>query len=80
MSELTAYIILRRLNNRGHDAAAAWEVIDPAVHASSADQAIRKAAKDDGVYVATPGRSFRPVNVQSVQQTILKLNASPDPT
>jgi hypothetical protein len=75
MSELTAYIVLRLVPGDP-----LWEVIDPAVHATSAQAAIRQTAREDGVYVATPGRSFRPVNVQSVQQTILKLNASPDPT
>jgi hypothetical protein len=83
MSELTAYIVLR--HSIADNGKPIWEVVDSSVRASSAKGAIRKAAETNlsattDVYVAIPGRSFKPIAVQSVQQTILKLNASPDPT
>jgi hypothetical protein len=75
----TSYIVLRRYDARDIErqpsGAVLWQVVDSAVHATSADQAIRKTAREDGVYVATPGRSFKPVNVKSEQTTVLRLAA-----
>jgi hypothetical protein len=70
----TTYIVLQRALV-GEDGAA-WAVVDPAVPASSAEAAIRATARDGGVYVAVPGRSFKPVKVEAVQVTSLKLEAA----
>jgi hypothetical protein len=63
----TTYIVLR-----------IWESIGE-YKASTAESAIRQAVKDDGTYVAVPVRSFKPVRVQSIQTTTLKLE-QPDTT
>jgi hypothetical protein len=74
----TTYIVLRRAHELDGttDPNPAWLVVDAAVPANSAEAAIRATAKDGGVYVAVPGRSFKPVKVEAVQVTSLKLEAA----
>jgi hypothetical protein len=71
----TTYIVLARITTAA-DINPAWQVVDAAVPAASAEAAIRNTAKDGGVYVAVPGRSFKPVRVEAVQVTSLKLEAA----
>jgi hypothetical protein len=74
----TTYIVLRRAHELDGttDPNPAWLVVDAAVPANSAEAAIRKGAQEDGVYVAVPGRSFKPIRVEAVQVTSLKLEAA----
>jgi hypothetical protein len=75
----TTYIVLQRVVEADSSQpmpGPLWYVADPAVPAASAEAAIRATAKDGGVYVAVPGRSFKPVRVEAVQVTSLKLEAA----
>lgn len=72
----TAYIVLRRFSGPTSDES--WiEVLDGAIQATSATDAVRRAAASkspaDGTYVAVPARSWKPVTVQAVQITTIKL-------
>ncbi len=48
------------------------------VNATSAEQAIRK-AETEGVLVAVPARSWKPVRVTTETRTVLKLQAATPP-
>ena len=74
MSDLTSYIVLRRITAGD---TTDWRPIDE-ITATSSESAIRIAVlglpeRQDGAYVAVPLRSWRPLTVQAVQQTVLKL-------
>jgi hypothetical protein len=57
----TTYIVLRRVTEATvGDDRHRWVVADPSVPAASAEAAIRKAATDNGTFVAIPARSFKP--------------------
>ncbi len=83
MAEATTYIVLRRTNQIGGPQedptvpAWTWAIENSNVPAPSAEAAIRLACKTDdtpaGTYVAVPARSWKPVTVQAVQTTTLKL-------
>lgn len=71
-TEPTKYVILRQPPGEQDT----WHIERPSVPANSAEAAIRKAlatAAPDDKFVAIPLRSFRPVTVQAVQTTVLKL-------
>lgn len=83
MSE-TAYVVLRRENSISgkvddpvESARWHWTIENSNVPAASAEAAIRLACKADdmpgGTYVAVPARSWKPVTVQAVQTTVLKI-------
>lgn len=77
----TTYIVLRREDKMtsATDQAGtlAWRIENSNVPAPSAEAAIRLACKTGdalaGTYVAVPARSWKPVNVQAVQTTVLKI-------
>ena len=82
----TTYIVLRRGAERSGDADWSWTIENSNVQAASAEAAIRLACKNDsnpvgtvGTYVAVPARSWKPVTVQAVQTTVLKLETAADP-
>ena len=62
---VTEYVVLSRDDSGYWSNAGTWE-------ARSAEGAIR-ALKKEGTYVAVPQRSWKPVTVQAVQTTVLKL-------
>jgi hypothetical protein len=65
----TTYIVLRRSQPTEND----WK-LDSTVEATSADAAIRKANPKDGLYVAVPARSWRPVTVRTETTTTIRLD------
>lgn len=78
MAEPTTYIVLRHFQAEGSDGR--WDRIGKdTVEATSAENAIkaivsRRTANDQsGTYVAVPQRSWKPVTVQAVQTTVLKI-------
>jgi hypothetical protein len=70
----TTYIVLRR-DNEG----LLWRVVDSHLDAASTDAALRKAVHENGVYVAVPERSFKPVTVTTETKTVLKLEQPAEP-
>ena len=81
MAELTTYIVLRRDATPVNTTASGtlgWRIENSNVPASNAEAAIRLACRQDdapaGTYVAVPARSWKPVTVQAVQHTTLKLD------
>lgn len=79
----TTYIVLRR-RQENPELPAVWEVVgendgaDVPWIGSNASAAIRKALDgkptvERGTYVAVPARNWKPVNVQAVQTTVLKI-------
>jgi hypothetical protein len=73
----TTYIVLQQHTEAGSPVTL-WSVQDASVPASSPAAAIRATADDNGVYVAVPARSWKPVTVTTETRTILKLE-QPDP-
>jgi hypothetical protein len=69
----TTYIVLRRDEDGGGIAVDRWQT-DATVEASSAEAAIRKAMPKDGLYVAVPARSWRPVTVRTETTTTIRLD------
>ena len=85
MAELTTYIVLRRDDEEGKQIGdmLKWTVVGR-VDAPNATAAIRDIASNllegkTGMFVATPDRSWKPVQVQAVQTTVLKLATTQDP-
>jgi hypothetical protein len=81
----TTYIVLRQREHLPGEAldvgtfGLPWTVEKANVAASTAEAAIRHACNDkdaDGVYVAVPARSWKPVKVAAVQTTALKLESA----
>jgi hypothetical protein len=68
----TTYIVLRKLNELG-----GWGLENLAVEASSAETAIRKSEPSEGTYVAVPARSWKPVQVRTETQTVIRLDTPP---
>lgn len=73
---MTDYIVLHMHEEMGEN----WKLLDPGdarVQANNAQDAIRKVASaahiPQGTYVAIPRRSWKPVQVEAVQTTTLKL-------
>jgi hypothetical protein len=70
----TTYIVLRRLEPGTPGAyPVQWEIAAEA-DAPSAAAAIRHAVDSDGIYVAVPARSWRPVTVRTETQTVIRLD------
>jgi hypothetical protein len=55
------------------DGAAIYVPVEANVEASNGNEAVRLAAKQAGIYVAIPARSFQPVTVTVETQTVVKL-------
>lgn len=80
----TTYIVLRYMDygdGSTERAKWAWEQVGDAVNAANAQAAIRADLSGllpgdpshAGTYVAVPVRSWKPVTVTAVQQTVLKI-------
>jgi hypothetical protein len=70
--QTTEYVVLRD-NDTSEGAMAAYTTVQK-VRANSANDAIKKAAGGkEGVYIAVPARSFKPVKVTVHTETTIKL-------
>jgi hypothetical protein len=71
----TTYIVLKRLRELDtDDPNPVWAILSAHIDASNAEAAIRKVANGDGTYVAVPARSWKPVQVRTETQTVIRLD------
>jgi hypothetical protein len=76
----TTYIVLKHITDApmpDESPIAYWAIEGDAGSASSAEAAIRKIVKDGGTYVAVPARSWKPVQVRTETQTVIRLDTPP---
>ncbi len=72
-AEFVIYIVLRKRDG----VASGWRIENSNIPAPNAEAAIRIACKQDaapdGIYVAVPAHSWRPVRVRGEQTMVIKL-------
>jgi hypothetical protein len=72
----TTYIVLRS-HQENATLPPVWVIANDDVPAASGEAAIRKAVVDAGTYVAVPARSWKPVQVRTETQTVIRLDTPP---
>jgi hypothetical protein len=78
----TTYIVLRLQAGVGEQETS-WGFVSKVANVKSADAALRAAVNTDdlkrpeGTYVAVPARSWKPVQVRTETQTVIRLDTPP---
>jgi hypothetical protein len=68
----TRYIVMRAVEVAGQEDGA--YAIEAVLNAGSARDALHKTVTEPGTYVAVPARSWKPVQVRTETQTVIRLD------